>query len=103
MPGARGGFRGCPCGPQTPNEENSPSESRKHPPRLCSDAPPGQAATERQQPEIGVPAFTPAPGEPHPLRFLTSCIPSNPVLAGDCSPAPSLLIIHSPLLGSPER
>lgn len=91
-------MRSCPFGPQTPYKGNGPSECGKHPPQLCGVGPPGQAETR------GWGSSTPAsPGELHPLRVLAGCIPGNLVLAGGCSPAPSLLVIHSPLLGRPER
>lgn len=46
----RGGLRGCPWGPRTLNEENSPSECSKQSARLCGDGP------QDRSPETGVPA-----------------------------------------------
>lgn len=99
MPGAEGGLGATPVGHRPRTRRTVPRVQQRATSALQRWSP-GTGVTERQQPDIGVPA---SPGELHPPRFLTGCIPSNPALAGGCSPAPSLLVTHSPLLGSPER
>lgn len=74
MPGAEGGCRGCPRGPHTLYEENIPSESSKHQPQLRGDGPPGQAATEQRQPEMGVPSI----GHPSSGRAASPALPRWP-------------------------